>query len=115
MPVGSLFLGIKNSNKIAYADDICLLISSESALQYVINKFNNLVNVSNLKINIEKFYCIKFAKFGKPFIVRKSIKLKTSFLEFWSEIKYLAFSIKYNLCDLKWYNAKIKSSLQTVQ
>ena len=49
-------LGIKKCNIIAYADDICLLAPSISALQFILNKFYNCINYLNLKVNIKNLF-----------------------------------------------------------
>ena len=53
LPVGCK-LGITKCNIIAYADDICLLAPSISALQCIINKLDECIHELNLNVNIKK-------------------------------------------------------------
>ena len=80
-------LGIKSCNIIAYADDIVLLTPSLIALQHIIDIFYMHITELNLKINVNKSFCIKFFNKGKPFTGNNCIKIGENFLAFYTEAK----------------------------
>ena len=92
-------LGIKSCNIIAYADDIVLLSPSLIALQHIIDIFYMHITELNLKINVNKSFCIKFFNKGKPFTGNNCIKIGENFLTFYTEAKYLGYSLQNNLCN----------------
>ena len=87
-------MGNINCNIITYEDDICLIVPSVSALQYMVNIFCKLVNGLNLKININKFDCIEYTKFRKFLFEKTAIKWKHHLLR----ILLQNFNIQSNLC-----------------
>ena len=80
-------LGGVRTNIICYADDVCCLAPSESALQSIINVVSNELNDIRLQVNVKKCAFMLFSKNYYNF--NHNLRLNNELIDRVSQFKYL--------------------------